>query len=294
MSRMLTVVTLLLTLASPALAQVVVETFDYPLLERHRLAREVGRQTAAAADEPVFGGLFAGKSNIPTNALWFLPRFAVNRTAVGDTTLWAVRNEAAGPIDLIVQYYDTVFTLQRTDMFTLVANQVRTVNVRDVPGLAVDFDGYARGMVRFSPTGPVSVDILQVDTSQNFATGGEAFLTADFCEDWQGRFLSFGPGESSVFSFLVNGPQGGGSMDPPTIVGEVYAESGAFINSFTIRTPLWFFDVPALDLVVGGLSFGSVELTIDARFTPAGLLNVAHSAGGRFSVGLRGVCLDLP
>jgi hypothetical protein len=76
------------------------------------------------------------------------------------------------------------------------------------------------------------------------------------------------------------------------VTGDVYNEQGSFLNSFTVRTDEWFFDLDLLDFVLGGERFGSMEVVLSTRFGPAGLINVAHSAEGRFSVGLRTVCRD--
>jgi hypothetical protein len=288
---LLAVAVVLALAATPAAAQVVIELHDQPLLPHDRAARN--------APEPESGGGLAAprlgtRNNTPSTQFWFIPRFNVDTTAFGDTTLWAVRNEGGADVDVAVEYFNSVFSSQRVDMFTLVPNQVKTVNIRDVPGLAVDPDGFARGFVRMMPTGPVSVDSLQVDTTDNFAQGSVSWTINDFCADWMGRFASFGPGQGSVFTFLVNGPRGSDPTDMPTIVGDVYNESGTFINSFTIRTSQWVFSIEILDLVLGGVTFGSVELSIDSTFSPAGILSVSHSAEGRFSVGLRGICRDLP
>lgn len=236
----------------------------------------------------------AAPASEPAATFWFVPRFLVDTTTAGDTTLFGVRNEGESSIELTVQYYDVFFSLQRTDTFEVNAHGILPVNVRDVAGLAVDPDGFARGFVRINPNGPISVDYFQVDTSDNFASANTAFTTtADFCTEWQVRFLSFDP-QGSIVSVLVNGPHGSDSTDPPTVVGDVYDEAGAFINSFTIRTDQWVFDIAVLDFVLGGVHAGSVELMIDATFSPSGLATVAHSAAGRFSVGLQGVCKDAP
>lgn len=291
MSKATLCLVLFLLAAIPAAATVVVEIHDRPLVDRHRAA-SAAAPTPAASPAGENRSLTAG-GNLPADAFWFLPLYRVDRTSFGDTTLWSARNESDLTVSLTVQYYDVFFTLQRTESFDLDPNEVLPVNIRDIPGLGVDPDGFARGFVRISPTGPISVDVFQVDTSENFASADTAFVTDDFCSEWQSRFLSFGPGQGSVFSFLVNGPRGAAG-GPPTIMGDVYNEQGAFLNSFTIRTDEWVFDVEILDFVLGPTSFGSVELTIRALFSPAGFLTVAHSAEGRFSVGLRGVCKDSP
>ena len=153
-------------------------------------------------------------------------------------------------------------------------------------------------MIRIVTTTPMNADYFQVDTSQNFAAGGEALPMSDFCETWAARFLTFGPGQGTVLSIFVRSPRGGAPSDPPTVVGRVYDESGAFVNTFSIRTDDWVFDVPVQDVVVGGTLFGTVELTLfDERddagnLHSGGMVTVTHRARNRFSIGSRAYGTD--
>jgi hypothetical protein len=231
-------------------------------------------------------------STRPDDGFWFVPKYRVDTTAFGDTTLWSARNESGGTVFLTVQYFDVFFQLVADQDFEMPGRSLVSVNVRDVPGLDVDPDGFARGFVRMDATGPISADMMQVDTANNFATGSVANVIPDFCSSWQVRFLSFVPGQGSVVSFLINGPRGADPGDPTSVFGDVYDEAGNFINSFAIRTDEWIFDVDILDFVLGDVSFGTVELLLLAINNPAGLVSVSHSAEGRFSVGLPAVCTD--
>jgi hypothetical protein len=295
MDKLLTLCPILLLLlsaaASPSGAEVVVNLHHRPLVADHLAARTSADTPTASA--PATHSLTTARGNVPVGGFWFVPRYEVDTTSFSDTTLWSARNESAVAVDLTAQYYNTLFELQHTQTISLAPAETAPVNVRDIGGLPVDPDGFARGFIRLSPAnGPISVDVFQVDASENFASADQAFVTADFCANWQTRFLSFGPGQGSVVSFLVNGPRGSAAGDPATVLGDVYNEQGSFINSFTIRTDNWVFDVAILDVVLGGVSFGSVEVVIDSVFAPEGFLTVAHSAEDRYSVGLRGVCRD--
>ena len=117
-------------------------------------------------------------------------------------------------------------------------------------------------------------------------------MTDEFCAQWHARFLRFGSAGGTRLVFLVNGPLGGDPGDPVTISGDVYAENGDFINSFTVRTDEWSFGISVHDYVLGGVEFGTVELAINASFSPAGAVEVRHQALGEFSVGYPAVCAD--
>lgn len=288
--------TLLLTLATfPATAGVTVERSSARLSEYWQASGPIaGEPSLLVEGVEGEGANVVTRENEPEDGLWFVPRYRVNKTAVGDTTLWAVRNEEAfSNVSLGVEYFTTTAGLVTTQNINLVPDQVATRNVRDVPAITADPDGFARGFIRFTANNDVSVDYLQVDTAENFAQGSVAFNLGDFCQSWMLRFASFAPGEGSVASFLVNGPRGNGTGAPPTLAGEVYDEAGNFLNSFTVKSDEWAFDVEILDLVGTNDAFGSIELIMDSTLTPlGGVAQVAHSAEGRFSVGLPGICKD--
>lgn len=281
-----------LSAAPPVGAEVRIELHNEPLVDRYRIARVAA--SSEAPFSPAGPSLVSGHapSTRPSSGLWFIPRYFVDTTSFGDTTLWSVRNESLATVSVQAEYFDAFFVKRQEQPLVLDPDELVPINVRDVGGLPADPDGFARGFIRLSPNGPISADVIQVDTSQNFASGNLASRLDDFCADWQVRFLSFG--QSSILSFLVNGPRGGDPADPPTLVGDVFAENGSFVSSFTLRTDEWVFDRAAEELVVGGLANGTIELTIQSLNAPAGLVFVNHSAEGRFSVGLPAVCLDPP
>ncbi|MCP4896075.1 MAG: hypothetical protein GY906_03790 [bacterium] len=288
-----TLLPLLLLLSVPVSvsAEVIIETRAEPLLEEWR-ARLAAKGESASAP-----GLT--KATSPTDEFWFVPYFEVDMSAsaFGNSTFWSVRNEGDVATTVAVDYYNALFSNLVTTTVTLEPNEVGSFNVRNVAGLTVDADGFARGMVRVRPEAghPVVLDFFQVDAEENFATGSLAYPLSDFCTNWMLRFIGFGGlAGGSVMTVLANGPHGAELEDTPTVVGEVYSESGAFINSFTIRTDEWFFKSSILDLVVGDTKFGSVELVLDTTSSPNGVVSVGHSAFSLFSVGVQGVCQDIP
>ena len=143
-----------------------------------------------------------------------------------------------------------------------------------------------------SPTGQVYVDSFHLDTRNSFAAGGEAFLTDEFCIRWNARFLRFSTEGGTRLVFYVNGPWGPDPSDPASVLGNVYAENGEFINSFEIRTDEYSFEIPVHDYVLGGVEFGTVELTINGEFPIGGLVEVRHSALGEYSLGHLATCAD--
>jgi hypothetical protein len=240
----------------------------------------------------------AAKGHEPDDGTWFIPLFKVDTrgTAPASSTFFSIRNEGDLTTNVLVEYFDTAFTppRQHAVRYVLIADQIVSVNVRDVPDLDVDPDLFARGILRITPRPdePVAVDAFQVDGTNNFASGGHAFTAGDFCDLWQVRFLDFGGASGSVMTVLVNGPRGMGAANPPTISGTVFNQQGQPVNNFNVRTNEWALEIPLLDLVQGDQRFGSIELVLNATGNPGGVVSVVHSAFGRFSIGAEGVCKD--
>lgn len=234
---------------------------------------------------------FAEKSGVPSAQLWFVPEYFVDRVGTTGTTLWAARNEGDSLISLVVEYFDVFLSLQRIDVFSLPPDAVTTVNLRNVTGLAVDPDGFSRGTIRLDPSGPISVDFFHTTNKDQSGSGDLAFTLDDFCETWQTRFFFFGVGEGSILTFFVNGPQGAAASDPPSVIGNVFGEDGVFINAFEIRGDATVFNIRALDLVLNGTPFGSIELAIASQFVPRGFVSTRHDLGQLGAV-VRGVCKD--
>lgn len=286
MFRALGAMLLLLTLPSTGSAEVVVEIMAHPILDDHRASHPTEEAVGVKTFEP--------------RQAWWIPHFRVDRTQPGDTTLLAIALPPSAELcedyvvcsnNVVIQYYDAYHRWQRTETFDLPARSVKTINLRDVPGLAVDADGFARGMLTVYATFRATVDYFQVDTSENLATGGPAMTRDHWCRRSMARFLSFGPGQGSVLSFYVPEPHGTGGAAPPTVLGEVYDESGTFVNSFVIHTDQWAFEVETESFVQAGTHFGTVEVMLDGG-SDQGMLTVRHGAEDRFSIGLDAACID--
>jgi hypothetical protein len=222
-----------------------------------------------------------------------VPAFAVDTTSgVGTTTLFAVRNLTGGSTPVVIDYYDAAGNLQRSDDVTLGPRAAETVNIRDIPGLAVDPDGFARGYVT-AETGntagapPVLAgDYIQVDVGDNFATGERAVHSADLCDLQSVRFLSFGDG-TQLAIWLAN-PQGPiPGIDPPSYTVQAFDEAG---NPVTGVVPQYaddhLLELEAADFT--GTAFGS--LVFDFSGAGGGTVFAEYSAEGRFSVGVDSQC----
>lgn len=290
MVRFLVAALLLLTAPSVLRAEVVIERSDVPIPDLRSL------RLPPVSD---LAGSLIPKGNEPDDATWFIPQFKVDTrgTALGSSTFFSIRNEGDTNTIVQVEYFGTVLAppRQSSARYALIPDQIVSVNVRDVSGLAVGPDRFKRGIIRItpSPDDPISVDVFQVDAANNFATGNVAFTARDFCDFWQVRFLDFGGASGSVMTILVNGPRGMGAANPPTISGTVFNQQGQPVNTFNLRTDQWSLEIPILDLVTGNQTkFGSVELVLNAAGNPGGVVSVVHSAFGKFSVGSEGVCKD--
>ena len=80
-----------------------------------------------------------------------LPLFEVDMTDPdGPSTFFSVRNETTQPVDVRISYHaaDRPQTSLHTATVTLSGKQLRSFNVRAVPNLLLDSDGFARGFVR--------------------------------------------------------------------------------------------------------------------------------------------------
>lgn len=274
---------------SSARAEVIVTLHAEALVPDTERTRPEGIAELPAGQASVRSGI-----GVPSSAWHFAIWYEVDTMNPADSTLWAVRNERTSvDVMITVEYFDVKFKLQKTEVFTIKPHGVKTRNVRDVVGLAVDPDGFARGFVRVMPDGAISMDSFQVDFNNNFATGGVAFAASEGCKNWSVRFLRFFAGAGTFLNILSGGPLGIGG--DPTLVGNVYNEAGDFMNSFAVRTDDYAFKLAVHDFVVGGLDFGSVELVFDTtRASDHGWVAVGHPALGRFSIGSRGICTDPP
>ncbi|MEM9595061.1 MAG: hypothetical protein AAGD06_12380 [Acidobacteriota bacterium] len=238
-----------------------------------------------------------GRTEEPST-FFIVPHYAVDRTnSGGDTTLIAIRNENFISSDVTVNYYPTdSLTPIESITRTLGVRETWTANVRDVlSGVSGDF---VRGWIRITSTGPVTTDYFQATPSDAFAVGEIPIdiLAGEYCEYYKVRFL-IGGGFSggTILTFMLDAPLGGDlNVDPPSITGQVYNESGTQINTFNVWTDDYSLQLNADRLVSSGTNFGSLDIrfaNVDNSFT-GGAASVTHDASGLFSVGLKGQCLD--
>lgn len=234
----------------------------------------------------------------PANAsacseVFFLPFYLVDKEdPSGTTTLFAVRNLTGGAVLADVEYFTPGGTSQRKDLFELDAFETRTVNLRDVLGLATDPDGFARGFVRVVAGGsrdgtPVLAgDFFQIDVGNDFATGEELVRLTELCGDASIRFLDFGVG--TLLRVFVTQPRGDvPALDPPSFTVQVYDESG---NEVGPPQPFWTADhvveLSSSDLTA--ITFGTFRF--DLANGLGGTVYAEYSAQGRFSVGVSPQC----
>jgi hypothetical protein len=212
----------------------------------------------------------------------------------GTNTLLAVRNLTGDPVSAGLEYFTVGGVSQITDTLSLDAYETETVSIRDVLGLAVDGDGFARGFVKVVAVGaaggqPVLAgDFFQVDVGNNFATGDKLVPGADVCAHSSIRFLDFGAG--TRFTVYLTNPRGADSgADPYSFTVQAFNEAG---NPAGMPQPFWTADhaleIESLD--VTGLAFGT--LRFDFTHSLGGAVYAEYSAEGRFSVGLTAQCGD--
>lgn len=230
-----------------------------------------------------------------------VPSYLVDTlSAGGTTTLFAVRNLTGSSVNAEIEYFDVLGASLRSDSITLGPVETRTVNLRDVAGLATDIDGYARGYVEISTAGdphqvPVLAgDFFQVDVDENFATGDKLVRRfTDLCTEGSIRFITFPfAGSDTRLAVWIVNPQGAGLGDPESFTVQAYEENGTPHGApFGIHTANKSMELWASDFA-GGLAFG--ELRFDFGNSNGGVVYAEAQADGRFSVGMTGQCHEAP
>lgn len=240
-----------------------------------------------------------------TSDVLLVPYFEVDRrNPNGASTLFAIHNETARELAVRILYLTAVGAEeQQVQELSLGPNATRTINVRDVRGLARDADGVSRGLVVLGVIGAtkdssdlISGDFFFVDRAAGYATGNTLLNASlddsgnELCVEWGTRFMRGGAfSGASTFRFVVDVPSGRQEIDPPTAVGTVYDEAGAAIQSFELRTNLHTFELASEDLVPEGLAFGSLSV----RFPETrGALLVEHSGFETLSIAFKAACRD--
>lgn len=226
----------------------------------------------------------------------FVPFFTVDAgNPSGTTTLFAVRNKTATPLELLIDYLTTAGGLMAQEEIIIADGATTSRNLRDVSGLVVGEDGFARGYVRVRVVGPapppgvtqIAGDFFQVDVGNAFATGERMIREDDLCNAGEIRFLDFGSG--TRLRILIAEPQGAGAEgDPASFTVSARGEDGA-----VFATEDYFTDQNVIDLTAAEfstLAFGS--LVFDFTASSGGFVYAEYSADGKFSVGLNFTCRD--
>lgn len=222
-----------------------------------------------------------------------VPGFEVDTTSFsGPTTLFAVRNLTNGSMSLDVEYHEQDGTLQRTDTFNLGPRETETVNVRDVPGLATDGAGIARGYIEiFGPGEPdltplFAGDYIQVDVGDDFAVGEQTIRSVDLCSRESIRFFDFGTG--SRLTVWIESPQGASpGIDPVSFKVQVFDEAGNPVGGAqSVWTEKNSLELSAADFTA--IDFGMLKF--DFSNSGRGKVFGEYSADGRFSVGFDSQC----
>lgn len=213
----------------------------------------------------------------------------------GLTSLVAIRNDGAETSNVVVTIRGgRPEGLLTAFGYTLIPNEVRTLNLRDVvPRSAAGEDGVVRGWVVIQSPEPASLsgDFFLVAPDQDYATGFE-LLDADaaYCRRWSSRFLG-GAAFTGGTTFHVFTPFPGGADSPdPTIIFTSYDESGGFLATARLGSDYRSFSVPASSVVPPSSTFGSVN--IEFLEGTDGIVLAEHTAFDRYAVGVTANCLD--
>lgn len=282
MSPLILVIALAIVAAATAQAQVVITPLD-----------EVPDFAAPGPDPKP-----APKVDSPFSEL-VLPYFEndVNGSTF-TSTLFAVRNPSiSGSATATVSYFDLEGNLSATENLSLGPAAVFTRNLRDVPGLALDPDGFSRGFAVIQADNPLSGDTFHVDPVGNFATGDRLIGMSELCLSWDFRFLQGGPFDGgTTLEIFVDTPLGTDPSDPPTVAVVVYNEDGQAFGTVGLRMAQNSVSVPVGNILAAlpgsiGPSFGSLWLV----FSPAsggGHIQGFYTAEDRYSSGLKGSCIS--
>lgn len=228
-----------------------------------------------------------------------VPSFLVDRTdPAGTTTLFAVRNLTSDPVSADVEYFTVHGVSQGTEELMLDPRETFNRNLRDVPGLDEDLDGFARGYVVVTTAGNPDMtpvlggDFFQVDVGADFATGEKLARQIGLCTHRSIRFLNFPlPGSGTRLVIWIANPRGVDSGDPFSFTMRIYDEAGSQVGS----TVSFKSSVHVLEIDPSAYTaLGSGTLRFDFGNSSGGVLFAESSVEGRFSVGLTGQCDEMP
>lgn len=227
-----------------------------------------------------------------------LPFYSVDGSSpAGTTTLYAVRNLTNSTVSAEAEYFTTTGSSQRSDDLSLGPHETKTVNLRDVAGLAADGDGFKRGYARFSTAGSpyqtpiLAGDYFQVDVGNNFATGDKLVRGTGLCQHVSIRFLDFPlPGSGTRLTVWINNPRGTGAGDPESYTIQSYNEAGTADGPLqTVKTDLHAKEFLSVSFF-SPLDFG--VLKFDFTNSGGGTVYAESFAAGRFAVGVTSQCDD--
>jgi len=214
------------------------------------------------------------------------------------STLFAVRNPSlSDATTATVSYFDLQGNLRTTENISVAPAAVFTRNLRDVPGLAIDPDGFSRGFAVIQSDDPLSGDTFHVDPVGNFATGDRLIGMTELCLSWDFRFLQGGPFDGgTTLQIFVDTPLGASASDPPTVAVIVFDEGGKAFGTVGLHMAQNSVSVPVGNILAAlpgslGPSFGSLWLV----FSPAsggGHIQGFYTAEDRYSAGLKGSCIS--
>ena len=285
----------LFLLASLLPAEVVIKRYDGPLPARSLPNAQASPDlpTALSALEPT------PRTENPST-FFIIPAFKIDSNiSTGETSAVAIRNEHDAVNTVTIQLFAADTALDPvTLMNALLPKEVWTINLRnEVNTLPADFGGFIRGWGRvLGDSGTLSADFFQIDSSQDFATGGRLLDIdgGEFCRDGTLRFLVGGAFTGgTLISFMLDQPLGSDPMsDPPSITGTVYREDGGMAGTFEIFTDNFSLEVDAANLI-DDENFGSMDITYQNAFS-GGFAVASFKADNRYSVSIKQTCLDPP
>ncbi len=243
-------------------------------------------------------------SSTTRSDLLYMPYFKVS-PSTGVVALFALRNVTSSQI-----FVSTTFTLfdgtvvQFQDSIDALATL--TVNLNDVQ-LPTSANGTAEGSARFAvvnagsttPNGNQALigDYFFVDPGNDFATGDRLVTDADRCNRFSTRFADGGVFNGTTFNIVA--PSFVPAASPSFSNGlatlfsaDVYDEAGVAGTGFSGDSAgnLFATSTAVIGPQVGLPTFGSIEWTFADGQT--GFVTWSMNAGGRFSVGMLGTCLD--
>ena len=180
--------TLAVEAAGPGQGTVDIRILDEPIQDLDDYADQLSGVTSASGAASLRSLVGSGGTELAPVAersagasdVLLVPYFEVDRTSAdGATTMLAMRNETDGELPVRILYVSALGgTVEVSQDVTLAPAATRTINLRDVQGLARDPDGFARGLVVLGVVGDqgdggamLSGDFFYIDPATDYATG---------------------------------------------------------------------------------------------------------------------------